>query len=488
MTALEFRTTIFVMTVVILYLMVAVALALAAKWSPVGRAQPRTVAQAWAVATGFPVFSLLAMIGIAVGAGEWARVAWLPATMLAGLGLAMTPTLIRRFTGDEHARYSMPWIIVALIAGGVSWALLIGAATDPQELMQRAVALRALGSIVAVIISIQLLRAARRAGAQSPPLRLLALGYGALAMRVIVVLPLSGLLVQGIHGQLLALLITVLTTGIAPVAFLGALASAQRQAIRVRYAQMRDVDVQLARAQRETRLGQLADGLAQEFARVVEGVQEVAADLSSEESTDDVVKQSTQLLRDASQHASVIVRQLRDCSETMPTPRSSFDLAALVERNLAALQALAPGHRVALGTMAHARILGAPEQLERALYSLVANARDASADGQMIWVSVERLLLGPGDVPPSDRELPVGAYARLRVADAGCGIAEEDLESIWQPYFTTKETSGTGLGLPASRTIVRAHGGELTLVSRIGVGTSADIWIPLTSQSHAAVA
>jgi hypothetical protein len=190
MTALVFRTTIFGMTViVILYVMVAVALALTAKWSPVGRAQPRTVAQAWAVATGFPVFSLLAMIGIAVGAGGWARVAWLPATMLAGLGLAMTPTLIRRFTGDEQARYSMPWIIVALVAGGVSWALLIGEATDSQELLQRATGLRALGSIVAFIISLQLLRAARRAGGRNPPLRLLALGYGALAMRVVVVLP-----------------------------------------------------------------------------------------------------------------------------------------------------------------------------------------------------------------------------------------------------------------------------------------------------------
>jgi signal transduction histidine kinase len=246
--------------------------------------------------------------------------------------------------------------------------------------------------------------------------------------------------------------------------------------------------VQLARAQRETRLGELAEGIAQEFARVVEGVQEVAADLSSSGSTDAVVKQSTQLLRDASQHASVIVRQLRDCSETISTPRTSFDLADLVERNLAALQALAPRHHVALGTMAHARLLGAPEQLERALYSLVANARDASADGQIIWVSVERSLLGAGDLPPSTSELPARAYARLRVADAGCGIAEEDLELIWQPYFTTKETSGTGLGLPASRTIVRAHGGELTVVSRIGVGTSVDVWIPLTSQSHAGVA
>jgi signal transduction histidine kinase len=61
--------------------------------------------------------------------------------------------------------------------------------------------------------------------------------------------------------------------------------------------------------------------------------------------------------------------------------------------------------------------------------------------------------------------------------DTGEGIKEEDLERVFEPYFTTKK-NGIGLGLAITRRIVRAHGGEVILKSESGKGTEVTIKIP----------
>jgi signal transduction histidine kinase len=67
--------------------------------------------------------------------------------------------------------------------------------------------------------------------------------------------------------------------------------------------------------------------------------------------------------------------------------------------------------------------------------------------------------------------------AAFMVTDNGCGIQEEDLPRVFDPFFTRKE-SGTGLGLALSHKIVAAHGGEIRLESRKGRGTVAWVLLP----------
>ncbi len=70
--------------------------------------------------------------------------------------------------------------------------------------------------------------------------------------------------------------------------------------------------------------------------------------------------------------------------------------------------------------------------------------------------------------------------AFIQIVDNGTGISDEHLEQIWKPFFTTKEGTGTGLGLHVSKTIVERHGGTLECTSVPGKGTRMTIWLPVT--------
>jgi CheY-like chemotaxis protein len=94
-------------------------------------------------------------------------------------------------------------------------------------------------------------------------------------------------------------------------------------------------------------------------------------------------------------------------------------------------------------------------------------------DGGRLHVSGENVAL------PEDNChcLPAGDYVRISFSDEGCGIADEDLKRIFDPYFTTK-AGGTGLGLASTYTIVRKHDGQITVSSVPGTGTTFTILLP----------
>jgi len=118
--------------------------------------------------------------------------------------------------------------------------------------------------------------------------------------------------------------------------------------------------------------------------------------------------------------------------------------------------------------------------------NLASNAENAmrdQADGLLT------LRLRPTTLePPQAKELELeasGAFALLEVADTGCGIPEQDLPRLFEPFFTTR-AQGTGLGLPLVRDIVRGHRGGLEVQSAPGQGTCVRIFLPLAQPSSEA--
>jgi signal transduction histidine kinase len=107
-----------------------------------------------------------------------------------------------------------------------------------------------------------------------------------------------------------------------------------------------------------------------------------------------------------------------------------------------------------------------PAQVRRAVDNLVANAVDAMPAGGTLRMST-RLAAA--------RCL---SFVVLQVEDTGPGIPAEDLSRIYEPFWTTKTSEGTGLGLPITRKIVEAHGGFIDVVNRPGGGLSASLWFP----------
>lgn len=111
-------------------------------------------------------------------------------------------------------------------------------------------------------------------------------------------------------------------------------------------------------------------------------------------------------------------------------------------------------------------------QLHQVFSNLILNARQAMPDGGTLGVRAENVI-SRGD----ETGLLPGAYVRITFTDQGCGIEEEMLPHIFDPYFTTK-SEGTGLGLASSDAIVVRHGGKIVVSSRKGVGSVFSVYLP----------
>lgn len=123
-------------------------------------------------------------------------------------------------------------------------------------------------------------------------------------------------------------------------------------------------------------------------------------------------------------------------------------------------------------------------QLEMALLNLIVNARDAMVSGGPILISAARETVAED----SALELPVGGYVKLVVKDSGTGMDAETLRRATEPFFTTKGVGkGTGLGLPMVHGMTRQIGGTFELLSEVGEGTRAVLWLPVAEDAPTAV-
>lgn len=116
-------------------------------------------------------------------------------------------------------------------------------------------------------------------------------------------------------------------------------------------------------------------------------------------------------------------------------------------------------------------------QVRGVISNLVINARQEMSAGGMLKVRAGNIVVSPGDAIP----LPPGRYIRISVQDHGRGIAPQDLDRIFEPYYTTKKT-GNGLGLPISQSIVLGHRGHLAVESKVGQGTTFTMYLPATER------
>jgi PAS domain S-box-containing protein len=125
--------------------------------------------------------------------------------------------------------------------------------------------------------------------------------------------------------------------------------------------------------------------------------------------------------------------------------------------------------------------LGAVEadegQIGQVINNLVINADQAMPQGGIIEITATNRIIGKENA----LLLPGGNYIELMVKDHGIGIAKEHINRIFDPYFTTKH-KGSGLGLTTAYSIIKAHGGHITVESELGVGTTFHVYLPSTKR------
>lgn len=109
------------------------------------------------------------------------------------------------------------------------------------------------------------------------------------------------------------------------------------------------------------------------------------------------------------------------------------------------------------------------DQVKTVLWNLLLNAAQHMPQGGAIQVGAER----------------IGDRVRMLVTDEGTGIAEDDLDSIFDPFFT-RRSGGTGLGLATVERVARQHGGDVWVHSTLGKGTTFGIWLPARAEKEKA--
>jgi signal transduction histidine kinase/ActR/RegA family two-component response regulator len=122
-----------------------------------------------------------------------------------------------------------------------------------------------------------------------------------------------------------------------------------------------------------------------------------------------------------------------------------------------------------------------PDQLSSVFHNILLNAKQVSPPGSVVRVTAVNTVL-EGD----EAGLPTGNYVQVEITDQGPGIAEKDLERVFDPYFTTRD-EGTGLGLSICYSVVKSHNGKIELLSKVGQGTTARIFLPASERVAAEV-
>ncbi|PWU25554.1 MAG: hypothetical protein C5B48_00740 [Candidatus Rokuibacteriota bacterium] len=231
----------------------------------------------------------------------------------------------------------------------------------------------------------------------------------------------------------------------------------------------RSVQIERLRA-----LGELAAGVAHDFNNLLTVVQG-RAQLLLQTTDDPHTRRSLAIIVKATEDGARTVRRIQEFTrQTPPRPPEPLDLAAVVrdvvEMTRAAWkdQAEARGihYEVAQQGGRVPPVLGDVSDLREALTNLVFNALDAMPQGGRLTVQLST----------------EGERARCDVIDTGAGMTRPVRERVFEPFFSTKPDQGSGLGLSVVHGIITRLGGEVSVNSAPGVGSTFTFWLPTTTQ------
>jgi two-component system cell cycle sensor histidine kinase/response regulator CckA len=237
------------------------------------------------------------------------------------------------------------------------------------------------------------------------------------------------------------------------------------------------LEAQLRQAQKMEAIGKLAGGIAHDFNNlltVINGNADRALGLDDV----DAIKASLHAVLKAGTTAGALTRQLLAFGRLQVLRPRVLDLDDVLGNMQELLERLI-GDNVALRTMIEpglGRVLVDPNQIEQVLLNLAVNAREAMSGEGAITIAAENTEVDEA-YASSGVELEPGPYVALTVTDTGVGMDDETRSRIFEPFFTTK-AEGTGLGLATVYGIVKQSGGNISVYSEPGAGTTFRLLFP----------
>lgn len=239
---------------------------------------------------------------------------------------------------------------------------------------------------------------------------------------------------------------------------------------------------QLLQAQKLEALANLAGGIAHDFNNIIFGIMGYTELAMTEIPQGSRAYANLERVINAANRSGAMVQQILAFSRQGSTDKSGLDLRPLVKEGLKFLRAAIP---TTLAIESHVepgetRVLADPTQIHQVLMNLCINAAHAIGDNTgTISVDLSEIEVQP-EFAASNPPLLPGKCMRLQVTDTGSGISPENMNRIFDPYFTTKEAGkGTGLGLSVVYGIVTDHGGVIKVSSGPSKGSTFEVFFPV---------
>jgi signal transduction histidine kinase/ActR/RegA family two-component response regulator len=253
----------------------------------------------------------------------------------------------------------------------------------------------------------------------------------------------------------------------------------------------RYLESQLRKSQKMEAIGTLAGGVAHDLNNILSGIVTYPELLLHKLPQDSLMRNALITIMEAGQRAAAIVQDLLTLARSGVAVAEVVSLNEIIQDYLSSLeyQKLIDHHPdVKILTELDedsSNIYGSPIHISKTLMNLVSNAAEAMPAGGQIRIATENMMLEA--LYNGYETIKEGSYVVLTVSDEGTGIAPEDIERIFEPFYTKKKMgkSGTGLGMAVVWGAVKDHNGYIDVATELQKGTTFKIYFPVTRKSRA---
>ncbi len=250
---------------------------------------------------------------------------------------------------------------------------------------------------------------------------------------------------------------------------------------------LRKSEEKLRQAEKMQAIGQLAGGIAHDFNNQLTGIVGYA-DLLLEElrDTKELSHYVANILK-ASKNATDLTEKLLAFARKGKYLSVPVDMNRTIEEVISLLLH-SIDKKIVIKQQLNAKpptTLGDPSQLQNSILNLALNARDAMPEGGKLTFGTSIVNLDNKYCRKVPYEIIPGKYVHISVTDSGIGMDEEIKKHMFEPFFTTKQNGkGTGMGLAAAYGTIKNHKGSIDTSSKIGFGTTFNVYLPLHTKQE----
>jgi two-component system NtrC family sensor kinase len=240
------------------------------------------------------------------------------------------------------------------------------------------------------------------------------------------------------------------------------------QRVEERTEELKKAQNQLVQSEKMASLGMMAAGIAHEINNPLTTILINSHLLLEDSDYSSSGREELQLITDEATRCGKIVKGLLDFARQTKAEKRLADINLILKQTLAIIESQASFHNIKINKNLNdnlPKIWVDINQIKQVFMNIILNAAEAMPEGGALNISTS-LMANNGLI-------------NISFVDTGCGISKENLSKLFDPFFSTKESKGTGLGLALSYGIVKKHNGSIEVDSEVGMGSTFIVKLPI---------